>query len=279
MQIDFVRGGRPEFLVADGEQFLSQAHRLLLRDGRGHFGQHRRVWLAEDAERGRVALAEKPGAHVALVVHGIHSRICLIVVIFGLLARQTSWAGESDLLMAVKNMESGLPDWEVIVRTHAPMAFDTAWRLLGHAADTEDAVQEALLDAFQLHGRQPVSNWGGLLRHLATRRAIDRLRKQRRAVPLALKPLIVEPASPESEQPESAAIERELAERLRLAVAELPDREGSVFSLRYFGEMANSDIAETLGISTDAVGVALHKARKRLKETLGLQEVTPRRSR
>ena len=58
-------------------------------------------------------------------------------------------------------------DWEAIVRTHGAMAFDTAWRLLGHAADTEDAVQDAFLEAFRLHGRQQVRNWGGLLRQLA----------------------------------------------------------------------------------------------------------------
>ena len=75
------------------------------------------------------------------------------------------------------------------------------------------------------------------------------------------------------------AAERELADRLRWAVAELPDRESGVFSLHYFGEMANSDIAQTLGISADAVGVALHKARKRLYELLDLQEVHRRRSR
>lgn len=66
------------------------------------------------------------------------------------------------------------------------------------------------------------------------------------------------------------AAERELAERLRWAITELSDREASVFSLRYFGEMANSEIARTLGISTDAVGVALYKARKKLQELLGL---------
>jgi len=69
------------------------------------------------------------------------------------------------------------------------------------------------------------------------------------------------------------ALQRELADRLRWAVAELPDREAGVFSLHYFGEMTNSDIAETLGISTDAVGVALHKARKRLKELLDLEKM------
>lgn len=176
-------------------------------------------------------------------------------------------------------MESGSPDWELIVRTHGPMAFDTAWRLLGHVADTEDAVQEALLDAFRLHGRRSVVNWGGLLRHLATRRAIDRLRKRRTVDPLLPKAPAFEQASPECQQPEAVAVERELANRLRWAVAELPDREASVFSLHYFGEMANRDIAETLGISGDAVGVALHKARKKLKKLLGLQAVCRRTSR
>jgi RNA polymerase sigma-70 factor (ECF subfamily) len=148
------------------------------------------------------------------------------------------------------------------------MAFSTAWRLLGHAADTEDVVQEAFLDAFRLHAVQPVENWGALLRHLATRRAIDRLRKRRAA---ALVPLgNLEATAPECEQPESVAAERELADRLRWAIAELPDREASVFSLRYFGELANSEIARVLDVSTDAVGVALHKARKTLKELLGL---------
>jgi RNA polymerase sigma-70 factor, ECF subfamily len=166
-------------------------------------------------------------------------------------------------------MNSGGEDWESIVRTYAPLAFDAAWRLLGHAADTEDVVQEALLDAFRLRAGQPVGNWGALVRHLATRRAIDRLRKRRTASLLPLETFDV--PAPESEQPESVAAERELADRLRWAIAELSDREASVFSLRYFGEMANSEIARTLGISTDAVGVALHKARTRLKELLGLQ--------
>ena len=168
-----------------------------------------------------------------------------------------------------ENMTSGREDWESIVRTHAPLAFDAAWRLLGHAADTEDVVQEALLDAFRLHLRQPVDNWAALIRHLATRRAIDSLRNRRTA---SLPPLdTFDVPAPASEQPESFAAERELADRLRWAIAELSDREASVFSLRYFGELANGEIALTLGISTDAVGVALHKATKRLKELLGLQ--------
>jgi RNA polymerase sigma-70 factor (ECF subfamily) len=146
------------------------------------------------------------------------------------------------------------------------MAFDTAWRLLGNSADADDAVQEAFLDAFKLYAKQPVDNWGGLLRRLATRRAIDRLRSRR-----AVSAIENEPAAGRADEPESAAIEAELAARLRRAVGELPDREATVFSLRYFGEMSNPMIAETLGITLDAVGMALHKARAKLKESLGLR--------
>ena len=174
-------------------------------------------------------------------------------------------------------MNPGGEDWESIVRTHTPLAFDVAWRLLGHAADTEDVVQEVLLDAFRLRSRQPVGQWGALVRNLATRRAIDRLRKRRTATLVSLETFEV--IAPESEQPEFVAAERELAERLRWAIAELSDREASVFSLHYFGEMANGEIARTLRISADAVGVALHKARKRLKELLGLQTRASRRPR
>jgi RNA polymerase sigma-70 factor (ECF subfamily) len=145
------------------------------------------------------------------------------------------------------------------------MAFDTAWRILGHVADTEDVVQDALLAAVCVHQKQAVANWGGLLRQLATQRAIDRLRVRtkswRETSPADSTPL-------SSEEPEPAAIARELAVRLRHAVGELPDREGTVFSLRYFGEMSNEEISRTLEISPDAVGVALHKARQKLKQRL-----------
>jgi RNA polymerase sigma-70 factor (ECF subfamily) len=149
-------------------------------------------------------------------------------------------------------------NWESIVREHGPMAFDTAWRILGNVADTEDAVQEALLGAFRLHQQQAVTNWGGLL---------SRLRKRK---PILL--LTDESLSPCGSQPEQAAAVRELADRLRAALAKLPRREATVFSMRYFGEMSNTEIAETLHISADAVGVALHKARTKLKEALCVKE-------
>ncbi len=149
-----------------------------------------------------------------------------------------------------------MTDWTAIVREHGPMAFQTAWRILGHVQDTEDAVQEALLEGLRAYRAGEVQNWGGLLRRAATCRALDRLRQRR-----PLTPIPESVPSPAGERPDQIAEARELAAWLRGILSTLPERQAQVFSLRYFGEVSNPEIAAALRISVDAVAVALHKAR------------------
>jgi RNA polymerase sigma-70 factor (ECF subfamily) len=154
-------------------------------------------------------------------------------------------------------------DWDRIVREHGPMVFATAWRILGHAADSEDVVQEVFLQVHQLQQAGPVRYWVGLLRRLATCRALDRLRQRRHAVSLDNLPLACSGPSPEA-----ALMEKELAERLRGAIAQLPQREGAVFCMRYFEDLSYQQIAEALRIRSGAVAAALHKARAKLEAYL-----------
>jgi RNA polymerase sigma-70 factor (ECF subfamily) len=154
-------------------------------------------------------------------------------------------------------------DWDRLVREHGPTVFGTAWRILGHAADTEDVVQEVFLEAYRLRAAQAVRCWPALLRRLAACRALDRLRQRRPTV--SLNGLHV---AGNGDDPEAAAVGKELAERLRQAVAELPGREAEVFCLRYFDDLPNQRIAELLNMHPGAVGVALHKARARLEALL-----------
>jgi RNA polymerase sigma-70 factor (ECF subfamily) len=154
-------------------------------------------------------------------------------------------------------------DWDRLVREHGAAVFGTAWRILGHAADTEDVVQEVFLEAHRLRQAQRVKHWGGLLRRLAACRALDRLRRRRPFV--SLTDINLEAPDP---GPEEAAMGRELAERLREAIAQLPPREAEVFCLRYFDELSYQQIAATLDISGGAVAVALHKARAKLETLL-----------
>ena len=61
----------------------------------------------------------------------------------------------------------------------------------------------------------------------------------------------------------------ELSERLRGALAKLPEQEAEVFCLRCLSELSYRDIAQQLKLKTSAVGVLLHRARRRLREMLG----------
>jgi RNA polymerase sigma-70 factor (ECF subfamily) len=161
-------------------------------------------------------------------------------------------------------------DWDRIVREQGPLVFGTAWRILGHTADTEDVVQEVFLEAHRLQQSQTVRHWAGLLRRLATCRALDRLR-QRKATYSLDGLLLVDGA----DGPDATAIGRELAERLRQAVAQLPEREGAVFCLRYFEDLSYQRIAEVLHTSPGAVATALHKARAKLEALLTEVEKEP----
>lgn len=147
------------------------------------------------------------------------------------------------------------------------MAYTTAWRLLANASDAEDAVQEAFAEVVRLDARTAVENWGGLLRRLVVCRALDLARKRRTQDVLG-----EEIAAPARQRPEAVAVGRELAERLRVALAELPPREAEVFAMRYLADLGNGEIAEQLGLSAGAVGAALHKARQRLESLLNIDE-------
>ncbi|HWB08076.1 MAG TPA: sigma-70 family RNA polymerase sigma factor [Pirellulales bacterium] len=154
-------------------------------------------------------------------------------------------------------------DFNTLVDSHGRAVYAAAWRILGHQADTQDVVQEVFLEAFQRFADERIEHWPALLRRLATYRALDRLRQRRPMTPLEGW-AVADPG----EEPWAVAAERELAERLREAVAQLPQREASVFCLSSFDGLSNSQIAEVLQISSGAVAVALHKARGKLATRL-----------
>ena len=156
-----------------------------------------------------------------------------------------------------------MTDWNRLVRDHGAMVFGTVWRVLGHAADTEDVVQEVFIEAHRWEQTKQVRHWPGFLRRLATCRALDRLRQRKHTVPL--EDVLVANGQ---DSPEEEAIGHELAERLRQAVSQLPEREGAVFCLRYFDDLPYERIADHLEISRGAVAAALHKARAKLEALL-----------
>jgi RNA polymerase sigma-70 factor (ECF subfamily) len=159
-------------------------------------------------------------------------------------------------------------EWQTIVIEYGPLVWRTADRLLGNHADTADCFQETFLAALEFSRRQSVRNMSGLLVRLATTRAIDRLRQRGRQEHLGSEGgngrEFRRPGDPHDE-----AQTQELVEQLRQAIGQLPTQEAKVFCLRYLNEMSYRQIARELGVGINAVGVALHRAKARLRAALG----------
>jgi RNA polymerase sigma-70 factor, ECF subfamily len=166
-----------------------------------------------------------------------------------------------------------------IIRRHGPMVWRTVCRLVGGAqrqADAADCFQEVFLAALeaarQQSGREPVRNWEAMLRRIATAKAMDLLRRRIRergrfAGDAPVENLRDAPAPP------SAALERaELAGALRLALTRLPADQAEAFCLRHLEAMSYEEIGALLGISPNATGVLIHRAKERLQELLKVSE-------
>jgi RNA polymerase sigma-70 factor, ECF subfamily len=159
-------------------------------------------------------------------------------------------------------------DWNTIVDQHGQLVWATVWRLLGNPADALDCYQETFLDAVKVARREPVGNWSALLRHLATARALDLLRarcRQRNCTDAMVDPDTLISRQPDPGQEAEAG---ELAERLRVALAQLPGDQAEVFCLSCLDKLSYREIGERLKLTTNAVGVLLHRARHRLRELL-----------
>ena len=161
-----------------------------------------------------------------------------------------------------------MTDWESIVEEYRPLVWQAAYRVLGNEADAADCFHEAFIPALEVARREQVRNWAALLRRLATTRALDRLRqRRRRAAHFDVMPEEM-PLEGDDPEPFEMVEATELSERLRTALAHLPEQQGQVFCLRFLENQSYREIARQLEIKSSAVGVLLHRARSRLRELL-----------
>jgi RNA polymerase sigma-70 factor (ECF subfamily) len=167
-----------------------------------------------------------------------------------------------------EHREPAAASFEQLVALHEPRVRRLTHRLLGWRAggDVDDVVQEVFLvllkklDSFR--GESSLATW-------LTRVTINRCRTQQRSRWFRLPRRRPPHFSDEGPPADQDAQRNEVNARVRTAVAALPGRDREVIVLFYLEELPSADIAALLQISPGAVDVRLHRARKRLKQTLG----------
>lgn len=182
--------------------------------------------------------------------------------------RRLLLVGDEDLIACV---EAGNPHaFAVLYDRHSRAAFSLAYRMMGEKRETEDLVQEAFIKVWRGAGsyraeRGSVRTWVLSVVH---NRGIDRLRAhatRRRAQDR------IEAIVPRS-QPSEAFDESwrsTLRDRLREALATLPQEQHEVLVLAHFSGLTHAEIAERLHLPLGTVKgrmrLGLEKLRNRFE--------------
>lgn len=155
-----------------------------------------------------------------------------------------------------------------LVQEYGRMVFTCAHRILGEPSGAEDVLQNVFLKVLKLKPakRESVTEWGAYLRVLTTREAIDQLRRNARREDSLVFP-DQSPGSPD-DHPHHQLDRAEKSRRLRQMLKKISAKDARVFVLRYFEDMSYEDIARSLDMSVNKVGVVLHRVRARLKDQL-----------
>jgi RNA polymerase sigma-70 factor (ECF subfamily) len=163
----------------------------------------------------------------------------------------------------------------LIMRTYYERTFRLVCAILHNEADARDVCQEVWLTVWKhLPTFRAESRFSTWLHPIATRRALDHLRKRRRwfdrflpfgtgddnAVEVA-EPATTDNASNRAESNETIA-------RVRAALATLPPKHRAVLALRELEGLSYEEIARATGIPAGTVMSRLHHARRLLAEKL-----------
>ncbi|MEP1200726.1 RNA polymerase sigma factor [Tateyamaria sp.] len=172
---------------------------------------------------------------------------------------------DADLLAAYARGDAGAARLLTVRLT--PRAFGQAMRMLGDSGEAEDVAQEAMMRLWRVapewrHGEAKVTTW---LFRVVANLCTDRLRKRARAA-MSLD-AVAEPEDP-TPSVESRMQDDARRDALRLALAALPERQRIAVTMRHFEGAANPEIAEALGIGTEAVESLTARGKRALAAAL-----------
>ena len=154
--------------------------------------------------------------------------------------------------------------FRTLVERHGARSLAMAERTTGNRADAEEIVQDAFLRVWRAAPDwQPRAKFSTWLYRVVMNLCIDRRRRPPPA-PLEMVAEAVDPA-PDGER---TAARRQLAGRVRSALAELPDRQRAALVLCHYEGFTMAEAADVLDASEGAIESLLFRARSTLRTAL-----------
>ena len=180
---------------------------------------------------------------------------------------------ENDQCLEAVDHQTAARKLQDVLSLRLPSFYRCAFRVLGNAADAEDAVQEALLAAYkhisQFRGQSQISTW---LTTIVRNSALMQLRKRPRQIHFPLDEQfeeeqprsIWEGLADERPSPEDEFRNSELVARLRKCIALLSPTLRRTFQLRVMDGLSIFETARILRVPHGTVKARLARARAKI---------------
>ncbi len=153
-----------------------------------------------------------------------------------------------------------------VVEVYQTPVYNLCYRMLGDSGEAEDAAQETFWRAYQaMHRYDRQRPFGTWLLSIAAHYCIDQQRK-RHLQTFELDEVAEETLPDPLPDPEKAANQNEQDRLLRQMLANLNVQDRAVIILRYWNDLSEEEIAQSLSLTISAVKSRLHRARLALAQ-------------
>jgi RNA polymerase sigma-70 factor (ECF subfamily) len=153
---------------------------------------------------------------------------------------------------------------ERVFHEHRGLLFSVAYRVLGSAADAEDAVQDAWLK-WSAADRSQVADPRAYLTRIVSNLALERLRSTRYKRETYVGPWLPEPILTGGDAAEAVADAESVSMAMLVVLETLSPLERAVFVLKEVFDFSHAEIAEAVERSEAAVRQAAHRAREHVR--------------
>ena len=187
-------------------------------------------------------------------------------------------AASSDDVLVRRAGAGDVAAFEALVASRLDRCYRLAWSILSNEADAADAMQDALVSAWQQIPRlRDPAAFDGWLNRVVANAALMARRKRSRRREVQVKP--VEPDERELQEITAPVDLRAQAELDRVADADAVGRalgrlrpeERMILALHYVDERSIDEIARTLAVPAGTAKWRLHAARRALERRIGAE--------
>ncbi len=167
-----------------------------------------------------------------------------------------------------KNSTCNEQAFDQFFKSHSKLLRNYLYYKFGDLDQAEDIVQDAFIKLWNNCAKVPITKAKSYVYTVATNLGISNSRHQK--VKFKYQKYISHRKSDvHHESPEFIVLEKEYMEKLKNAIAQLPERQREVFLLSRIDKKTYKEIAELSGVSVKAIEKLMHKALLALRKKIG----------